>query len=107
MGQRLVENIELALGSLVLVSPILAAVGLCIWAHRLASRGRLPLAPVLIAVAVTVGGATLVATASDGLAGIGEVLAGLALAGLGGLTTVVCLAMAYAHGVFAGRRTRH
>lgn len=87
------EQLEIVLGGLVLASPVLVGVALCVWTHRMTARGRPGYAPLALAAVVTGGGVVLASTAPSGLEGLGEALLGAYLAGLGGLTTLVCAAI--------------
>lgn len=89
------EQFAVLLGTLLLASPLLIGVAFVVWTHRLAERGRIAYAPVLLAAATAVAGVAVTSSASSGLEGIGAVLLGMYLIGAGGLTALVCGLVTY------------
>jgi hypothetical protein len=107
------EIVEISLGTLALASPLLVALGLVVWIFRSASRGRVAYVPLGLSAAGTVSGTVMLATAREGLAGLGDVLIGVYLAGTFGLALlvgIVTLVVRWGHigtATGAGRGTDH
>lgn len=87
------EAVQIALGTLVLATPMLAGFGLIVWSRASAPRTSVAFLPAAIAGALVVAGLVLAASAPEGFGGVPRVLLGAYLAGVGGVAMLACLAI--------------